>query len=130
MSSAQSANNNASLSQLAKSLMDEDMSPDVSPRASPKMSPYAHGHAQEQSCASGWWAFIFYFLVFALVFYFLYFALRPSFVLNQCHDSHSSHGSEEHDEEINNGKLLGAAIVSALILIFVLWLFYWCFQSL
>lgn len=116
------AQENSQMSALAQSLMDRDLSP--SPRRG-SMSPRSARHVDEESCGYGWWAFIFYFLVFALVFYFLYFALRPQFVLNSCNDSRS-HGSDEHDnDEINNGKLLAAAVVSALILVFVLWLFWY-----
>lgn len=127
------AQDNVPLSALAQSLMDQDVSP--SPRysrpasLSPVASAHRHHVAEEKSCGYGWWAFIFYFLVFALVFYFLYFALRPSFVLNQCHDSRS-HSSDEHDEgEINNGKLLAAAVISALILLFVVWIFWYACSS-
>jgi hypothetical protein len=81
---------------------------------------HAHGHGH------GWWSLVFYFLVFSLVLYFAFFALRPSFVLEDSHHSYSSHSSEEYGErEINNGKLLGSAIVGGLILVFVLWLFWW-----
>ena len=102
----------APLSVLAQSLMEADSMPETQ-RAS------AH-----HDCGMGWLSFVFYFLVFGLVFYFLYFALRPSFVLKQhCHDSRSF--SDEFGDEIDNGRLLAAAVISSLILIFVLWLLMW-----
>ena len=104
------------LSELARSLMEADSMPS---------SPYVEKmHKHHEKDCHGWWAFVFYFLVFAVAFYFLYFALRPHFVLKQC-GSHSDSRSFDEDRELDNGRLLGAAIVSALVLIFVLWLFFW-----
>jgi len=113
--------NDQPLSALAASLMENDVSP------SPARASAAHAGA---SCGHGWWAFVFYFLVIALVLYFTFFALRPSFVLedNKHSYSHSRGYSSEdyHDErEINNGKLLGSAIVGALIIIFVFWVLWY-----
>ena len=113
------------LSALAKSLMEGDMSP--SPMAASRHEHvHHHGQQSDATCGHGWWALVFYFLVIALVLYFVFFALRPSFVLeDKCH-SYSSQSSEEYGErEINNGKLLGSALVGALLLILVLWLFSW-----
>jgi|SRR5579883_2383861 hypothetical protein len=134
MSSVAQANDQVPLSVLAQSLLDQSPSP--SPRATMRgmepitvretrveVSPVYRG---KEHCHSGWswWAAIFLFLIFAIAFYFLYFALRPSFVLNHCDESHS--WSEDHGEgEINNGKLLGAAILSALVLIFLFLILMW-----
>ena len=107
------------LSALAASLMENDVSP------SPMRSHAAHG---AESCHGGWWAFVFYFLVIALVLYFTFFALRPSFVLEDKHHSYSrGYSSEDYhdDREINNGKLLGSAVVGALIIIFVFWVLWY-----
>lgn len=135
---------NQPLSQLAASLMDADVSPSPSPARRTMAShmdhmDHAHKHWDEhkhtdKSCGQGWWAFVFYFLVFAIVLYFVFFALRPSFVLNgdDCSYSYSksSYGDDSYDNrEINNGKLLGSAIVGALILIFIFWLFTWLLNS-
>lgn len=113
------------LSALAASLMENDVSP--SPSRVQK-----HSHVGEESCHGGWWKFVFYFLVIALVLYFVFFALRPSFVLDDdCRDSRSR-SSEDYgygEREINNGKLLGSAIVGALLLIFVFWLFSWAMSA-
>ena len=115
-----SSSDNMPLSQLAASLMDADSSP------AKAESHRAHSHSHAEGCAHGWWAFVFYFLVIALVLYFVFFALRPSFVLKDSDDSHSrSSYSSDCSDEIDNGKLLGSAIVGALILIFVFWLFSW-----
>jgi len=108
------------LSSLAKSLMENDMSP------SPVHA--SHHHAAEEHCHSSWWAFVFYFLVVALVLYFVFFALRPSFVLEDSHSSYSSNSSSYghgDEREINNGKLLGSAIVGALLVIFVFWVLWY-----
>ena len=113
------------LSQLAESMMQAD----ASPRRMDLSAHDAHHdlhHGDGHHAYSGWVAFVFYFLVLAVLFYFLYFALRPYFVLksDDCHDSHSrSQSYGDHHDEIDNGKLLGAAVVSALILIFVFWVF-------
>jgi hypothetical protein len=119
------------LSQLAASLMDADVSPSPSPaRRTMDHTTYKHG---DEQCGTGWWAFIFYFLVFALILYFVFFALRPSFVLNGEDGSYSysksSYGDDYDNREINNGKLLGSAIVGSLIIIFVFWLFSWFLNS-
>ena len=108
---------NQPLSALAQSLMENDMSP----------SPVRVSHkAAEGHCHQSWWAFVFYFLVIALVLYFVFFALRPSFVLEDSHSrSYSSNSSDSEDREINNGKLLGSAVVGALLVIFVFWLLSW-----
>lgn len=105
------------LSALAASLMEADSAPEM------HREMHHAAHHDHGCSASGWWAFVFYFLVLALVFYFLYFALRPYFVLKQdkCDDSHSRSFSDDRDGEIDNGRLLGAAIVTALILIFIFW---------
>ena len=108
-----SVSNDQPLSALAASLMENDVSP--SPMRSQK-----HAH---DSCHGGWWVFVFYFLVIALILYFVFFALRPSFVLDNNCDSRSASSEEFGEREINNGKLLGSAIVVALILIFIFWLF-------
>ena len=107
------------LSALAASLMDADATPEA-------REEVYHNHA-DHGCGHGWWAFIFYFLVIALVLYFVFFALRPSFVLKNDCDSRSL--SDDHYEELDNGKLLGSAIVGALILIFIFWLFAYAFSS-
>ena len=110
--------NDQPLSALAARLMENDVSP------SPMHAKHAHS---AEGCHTSWWSLIFYFLVVALVLYFVFFALRPSFVLDDSHSSYSrGYSSDEQDDrEINNGKLLGSAIVGALILMFVFWLFKW-----
>ena len=113
-----SSSDNMPLSQLAASLMDADDMP------SPAMQKQSHAHADKsEGCAHSWYAFVFYFLVIALVLYFVFFALRPSFVLKQEDDSRSFSRSEDSADEIDNGRLLGAAVVGALLLIFIFWLF-------
>jgi len=116
-----SLSENAPLSALAASLMENDVSP------SPMRSSHHMHH--DSHCGHGWWSFVFYFLVIALVLYFTFFALRPSFVLEDKHHSysHGGYSSDDYhdDREINNGKLLGSAIVGALIIIFVFWLLWW-----
>ena len=107
------------LSALAASLMETDSVP---------MKQTAHAdHMDHHGCAHGWWSFVFWFLVLAVFFYFVYFALKPDFVLKKdCHDSSESHSrSYGDDKEIDNGRLLGAAIVTALLLIFLVWLLTW-----
>jgi hypothetical protein len=119
-------NSDVPLSQLAESMMQADASPR---RMDMSMGSHDHAHDHHQGHHySGWVAFVFYFLVLSVLFYYLYFALRPYFVLKQddCYDSHSRSRSYGDDkDEIDNGRLLGAAVVTALILIFVFWVFGW-----
>ena len=112
-----SLSDTAPLSALAASLMENDISP----------SPIRASRHADAHCGHGWWAFVFYFLVIALVLYFVFFALRPSFVLEDNKHSYSrGYSSDEHDDrEINNGKLLGSAVVGALIIIFVFWVLWY-----
>lgn len=127
MSSA--TTNDAPLSMLAMSLMEADEAPEAVGRTSDFRAQddllyrHEHHHKHHDHEGQGWLSFVFYFLVLALIFYFLYFALRPSFVLknDDCSDSRSF--SEDRFQEIDNGKLLGAAILSALVLIFIMWVF-------
>ena len=121
----------APLSVLAASLMENDVSPSPSPARLQADHMHDHVHAQaDKACGWSLWHLVFYFLVFGLVFYFLYFALRPSFVLEQnCHSrSHSSASDEQEDRPISNGRLLAAAVISALLLLLVLWIFWALFQ--
>lgn len=110
------------LSALAQSLMETDAVP-MKSAASDHSAHADHGHGSAHGC----WAFVFYFLVLALFFYFVYFALRPSFVLKKDCDDSRSYGSysDESRDEIDNSRLLGAAVVTALVLIFVFWLLSW-----
>ena len=115
------------LSQLALSLMDADTQQQITGRHAADVA-HVHDHSS-QSCNHGWWSFLFFFLIAAIVFYFLYFALAPSFVLkNNCH-SRSSESGDFRDREIDQNKLLGAALLSSLGLLLVLWLisvaYYW-----
>jgi hypothetical protein len=127
------------LSQLARSLLDESPSPSPVARPSVRVETFrdvqvtpraTHLHHEEKHCHGySWWHAVLLFLLLAIIFYFLFFALRPWFVLNQCDDSHSwseEHG--HHEGEINNGKLLGSAVLAALIVLFVLWIF-WALAS-
>jgi len=111
------------LSALAASLMETDSVP-------AQKAAYADSVDHSHGCGHGWWSFVFWFLVLAVFFYFVYFALKPDFVLKKdCHDSSDSrsYGSYSHDDhkEIDNGRLLGAAIVTALLLIFLVWVLTW-----
>ena len=118
---------NAPLSMLAASLMENEPSPSPARvRVEREVVAHHHHHHDHDHGNYGIWSFVFGFLLLALVFYFLYFALRPSFVLEQDCDSRSKSSSDcddRHDgREISNGRLLGAAVLSALILIFILWI--------
>lgn len=122
--------NDQPLSQLALSLMDDDTRAAVTGRTPGDVvvdrEVFTHDHHHHaHGCATGygWASFVFFFLIAAIVFFFLYWCLKPSFVLkNNCHSRSSSESSENWEHEIDNNKLLGAAIVSSLVLIFVLWL--------
>ena len=118
------SSNEAPLSALAQSLMENDVSPSPSPsrlRMSREAQAYGGNHAHEHA-GFGVWSFIFGFLVLALIFYFLFFALRPSFVLENSDCSRSKSSESDDWREISQGRLLGAAVLAALVLLLVLWL--------
>lgn len=127
------------LSALARSLLDESPSPSpVATRPAVRVETFRdvqvtpaaqHVHEHKHCHGYSWWHAVLLFLLLAIVFYFLFFALRPWFVLNQCDDSHSwSEENNHHEGEINNGKLLGSAVLAALIVLFVLWVL-WALMS-
>lgn len=136
-----SVNSDVPLSALAQSLMDNDVSPSPLPvRSMDRMDRmgmdkmdhmdhmHDHHHHHHQKSKMGFSHFLFYFLVLVLVFYFLYFALRPYFVLRQDCDSRSQQSSQQSSDEsdsrdISQSRLLVSAIFSAVVLMFVLWLF-------
>jgi len=140
------------LSALAASLMEQDVSPSplargasradaLRSRASPDTTRYVmngdaanyakhdakHDAHYGQTACQGWsfWHFLFVMLVLVLIFYFLYFALRPYFVLEQnCCDDNSSEEHSNDNKQCSQGRLLGAAIISAVILLIVMWMFW------
>ncbi len=134
---AANGQDSAPLSMLAASLMENDPSPSparVHVNREVHMHEHVHsGQHDHKHSEAGWgvWSFVFGFLLLALVFYFLYFALRPSFVLEQDCDSRSrSSASDDNDwRQISQGRLLGAAVLSAFGLLLVLWLFAWLARS-
>jgi hypothetical protein len=134
-----SATSDAPLSMLAMSLMEADEAPEAVVRADTfrnyeapmqDMHDHMHDHMHDDhhdhhEGGQSWLSFIFYFLVLVIIFYFLYFALRPSFVLrhDECSDSRSF--SDDQHREINNNRLLWSAVISSLVLVFVMWIFWW-----
>lgn len=135
-----SATSDAPLSMLAMSLMEADEAPEVTARADTFRNydasvhdldhhhdlEHHHDHKHhDHEGGQSWLSFIFYFLVLVIIFYFLYFALRPSFVLknDECSDSRSF--SDDQYREISNNKLLWSAVISSLVLVFVMWIFWW-----
>lgn len=96
------------ISSLAKEVMDNDM--------------HKHHNAAEECNNYGWWFFLFWFLVIGIIVWFVLFALKPDFVQEK----------DRHDNptgEVDQGKVLGSAIVISLVLIFVVWLFAWAFGA-
>ena len=85
-------------------------------------SSMAHVHKHDCQDGHGYWQLFFWWLVIALIVYFVLFALRPDFVLEK-DDYDSCTG------EIDQGRLLGSAIVISLIIIFILWLFSYGFSG-
>lgn len=132
---------NQPLSQLALSLMDADAAaehtmpamPVYATHAVPVAAPVVHTHVHEhdhKNCGHGFWSFLFLWLVIAVVLYFLFFALRPSFVLKRHCGSSSSDSNEDWDRrEIDQGRLLGSAILISLVLILLVWLFSYAFYQ-
>ena len=70
----------------------------------------------EENAGQGWWFFLFWFLVIGVIVWFLLFALKPDFVLNE--DDHC-----RKNGEVDQGRVLGCAIVISLIIIFLVWIF-------
>ena len=99
------------ISSLAKSMLEAD--------TTTNLDTYHHEHEHE-SCGGSWWGFFFWWIILALVLYFVLFALKPDFVLKKDH-----HG--DCYNEIDQGRLLGYAIVLSLIIIVALWVLSWGF---
>lgn len=98
------------ISSLAASMLEAD-------NTAASMDTYQHHH---ESCGGSWWGFFFWWIIVALVLYFVLFALKPDFVLKKDH-----HG--DYYDEIDQGKLLGSAIVISVIILVALWLLAWGF---
>ena len=99
------------ISNLARSLMESDTT------AQAPVTTHTHKHDCD---GYGWWALVFWWVVIALIVYFTLFALRPDFVLEKDDFGQAC-------DDIDQGRLLGSAIVISLIIIFVLALFAWGF---
>ena len=96
------------ISSLAKEYMEKDM----------------HQHLKHagECVGYGWWFYLFWFLVVGIIVWFLLFALKPDFVQK----------TNKHDDptgEVDQGKVLGTAIVVALVITFLIWVFQWGYAS-
>lgn len=96
------------LSSLAKSMLDAE-----APAAT-------HAH-HDHHCHGSWWSILFTWLVAAIVVYFVLFALKPDFVLKDDDYHHSS------CDEIDQGKLLGSAVLISIVIIVLIWVLVWGF---
>ena len=95
------------ISSLAKEYMEKDM----------------YHHAADEHCDDngyGWWFFLFWFLIIGIIVWFLLFALKPDFVQKKDCDGYPT-------GEVDQGRVLGTAIVVALIIILVVWILQWGF---
>ena len=79
-----------------------------------------HDHRHEYG--NGWWFYLFWFLIVGIIVWFLLFALKPDFVLKTDEDDHET-------GEIDQGKVLLWAVIIALIVVFLVWIFQWGFQG-
>lgn len=97
------------ISSLAKECMEE------------KVHHHHHDH-HEHGYSSGWWFYLFWFLIVGIIVWFLLFSLKPDFV--QKTDSEG-----EETGEVDQGKVLLWAVIIALIVVFLVWVFRWGFSD-
>lgn len=77
-----------------------------------------HEHHDHHAYRSGWWFYLFWFLIIGIIVWFLLFSLNPDFVQKtECDD--------EPTGEVDNGKVLLWAVIIALIAVFLVWVFRW-----
>jgi hypothetical protein len=89
----------------------------------------------EASCYGQWMQYLFWFVIITIIAWFLIFSLKPNWVLkkncghknNSDCDSSRSDDNSCHDgcNEVDQWKVLIAAVIIGLIGIFIIWLFQW-----
>lgn len=78
--------------------------------------------SNDEQCGNGWWFFLFWFLIVGLIVWFLLFALKPDFVQFTDEDDNVTN-------EVDQGKVLLWAVIIALVIIFLVWVFQWGFRG-
>lgn len=83
------------------------------PCATVEKDPCAKTKSLDYGWGYGWgWlgVLILWFIIFTVLFWLIYYSLKPSFVL------------QSNSDQVDTGKVLLAAVISALILVVVIWL--------
>ena len=80
------------------------------------------GWEENEQCGNGWWFFLFWFLIVGIIVWFLLFALKPDFVQHTDEDDNAT-------GEVDQGKVLLWAVIIALAIIFLMWIFQWGFRG-
>lgn len=76
-------------------------------------------HAQEHHHDhTGYWFYLFWFLVIGIIVWFLLFSLKPDFVQETDHHDNAT-------GELDQGKVLLWAVIISLIAVFLIWIFRW-----
>lgn len=78
--------------------------------------------SENEECGNGWWFFLFWFLIVGIIVWFLLFALKPDFVQFTDEDDNVT-------GEVDQGKVLLWAVIIALVVIFLVWVFQWGFRG-
>lgn len=74
-------------------------------------NPCATGYVGKYNMGWGWLgALILWFIIFTVLFWLIYYSLKPSFVL------------QSGSNQVDTAKVLLAAVISALILVIIIWL--------
>lgn len=81
-----------------------------------------HEHKEECGVGNNWWFYLFWFLVIGIIVWFLLFALKPDFVQKDDYDDNPT-------GDVDQGKVLLWAVIISLVVIFLVWVFQWGFNS-
>lgn len=88
------------------------------PCADPCADPCApKKHVYSNGCGN-WVGYLFWFVIIAIIVWFLLFSLKPDFVQKKDENGNPT-------GEVDHGRVLLSAIIIALIICFIIWIFQW-----